>query len=573
MQLPPISPAPFWHDLKRYQPNYIWRDLFAALSVALLALPQAIAYAFVADLPPSVGIFAAIFGTIFTAAFGTSRYLVSGPTTAIAILIQSGVAQILFTFYRNQEQAVRDAAALNILMQIVLIVGIFQIIASLLRLGRITQFVSRSVILGYMLGVAVAIVVNQLYPFFGIDLPIGHSPIYIKAWEFIAHLHLIDWATAILGTLCFFAIFFLYRISKKIPVPLIVLALAAVVVRFIPFPIDTIEKLGPLYTDLPKLRLPQFELQLLLAAVPVAFAIALISLLEATSVGRYYTRSKEPPYRDNQELFGLGIANFFSAFLTALPSSGSFSRTALNRALNAKSRFASLLSGLVLLLIVLALADSVAKIPTAALSALLFYIAYSMVNVKDLSLCFKATRTDRFVLIATFLASLTFALDVALYIGIILSIVLYLKEASVPVVIEYDFTSSGKLRPMEPDDQRQDPRVSILQTEGHLFFGASEVLQTKIRRLSEDDEVKVVILQLFNVWTIDASICLALRQIHRYLKATDRKLMITAISPEVKKILHKSGVDKEIGLENIFLANDQLPSEPTRAAYAQAKSI
>ncbi|MCP5469548.1 MAG: SulP family inorganic anion transporter [Chlamydiales bacterium] len=568
-----VSLFPFWKDLKRYNLESLWRDSVAALSVALLALPQAMAYAFVANLPPSAGIFAAIFGTIFTATFGASRYLISGPTTAIAILIQSGTSQILFTYFRDVSGPQRDIIALNIVMQIVILVGIFQILASLLRLGRLTQFASRSVIVGYMLGVAVAIAINQIHPFFGMKAPEGYYPLYMRIWYFITGFTSLQLPTLFLGICCFVLIALLYRLSSKIPAAVIVFVLAGLFVYYFPISTPLLREIGPLYTDLPKISLPGFQTQILIAAVPLAFAIAIISLLEATSIGRFYTRSKEPPYRTNQELFGLGISNFLSAFLGAMPSSGSFSRTALNRALNAKTRFSAVYSGLFLFVIVILFAFLVARVPITALSALLLYISYTMINFRDLTLCLRATRTDFFVVLTTFVASLIFTLDVALYIGIILSILLYLKQAGVPLLIEYGFNNSGKLRPLEVDEERLDPRICILQAEGQLFFGAADPLISKVRRIADDEEIEVVILQLFNVHSIDASICLAIRQLYRYLKGTGRTFMITGISRDVLQTLRRSSVNKEIGEENIFEANEQLPSEPTRNAYATAKYL
>lgn len=573
MRYLPVSIIPFWYDVKKYNIESLWRDLIAALSVALLALPQAMAYSFVADLPPSVGIFAAIFGTIFTATFGASRYLISGPTTAVAILIQSGTSQILSMHYRELEGPLRDAMAINIVMQITFLIGCFQILAALFRLGRASQFASRSVVVGYMLGVAFAIMINQLFPFFGIPSSEEYAPVYQQVWVFISHFSSLHIATFLLGVGCLIIISVLYSFSSKIPAALIVFIIAGVFGHFFHEDIALLDEIGPLYTDLPKWRLPIFNVKVLISVFPLAFAIAIISILEATSIGRYYVRSKEPPYRDNQELFGLGVSNFFSAFLGAMPSSGSFSRTALNRVLNAKTRFAAIYSGIILFGIVMLLGFYVQKIPIAALSALLLYIAYTMINWRDLTLCLRATTTDFLVVVVTFLASLVFTLEVALYTGIVLSIILYLKRASEPLLIEYDFNNIGKLRPLEEDEERLDPRICILQAEGELFFGAANVLQSKIRSIAEDEGLEVIILQLFNVRTIDASICLALRQILRYLQGTDRVFMITGVTRSVLRILHTTGIDSEIGRENIFMANERVPSEPTRNAYAQAKRI
>ncbi len=584
-----LHPAPFLQDLKGYKVSFFSGDLVAALSVALMALPQAVAYAFLADLPPSAGIWAAVFGTIFTAAFGGSRYLVSGTTNIVAILIQSGTSEILYTFYRGLEGAQKEMLALNILMQIVLFVGLFQLLAGMSRLGRLTQFTSRSVVHGYIGGAALAIAVTQLFPFFGLREQVGYHPIYQQGWYFLTTFSSAHIPTLLLAILSLALLIALYRISDRIPAPAIVFALAAAAVAILNLApagakslfetlngeqverIALLKDLGPLLTDLPRISFPFFELRITAKVVPLAFAITLLTVLEATSIGRRYTRPKEPPYNDNQEIYGLGVSNLLCSFLGVMPSSGSFSRTALNVTSGAKTRFAALFSGLLVLVLVFLFGFFVGRIPICALSALMLFTAYSMVNFKHLFICLRATKSDSVVVAVTLLSSLFFTLDVALYVGIAVSIVLYLKRAADPELVEYAFNNVGKLRPLEADDERPDPEISIIQPEGELFFGASDLLQIKLRFLFEEESLRVVILQLLNTRGIDASVCLAIRHVYRYFQATDRHLMVSGVSDEVWKVLERSGVLEILGEENCFRANEQLPSEPTRAAYARAK--
>ncbi len=541
--------------------------------------------------PASTGIWAAVFGTIFTAAFGQSRFLVSGTTNMVAILIQSGTSEILHTYYRGMIGLEREALALKIVLQIALLIGIFQILAGLLRLGRLTQFTSRSVVVGYVAGAAIVIVVTQLFPFFGVRDLDGYHPIYQQAWYFAVQMSHIHVPTTLLSFACLALLIIFSTISDRIPKAAIVMVLAAAVVAIFHLappnekstfgvmegePIQRItllQDMGPLSSELPKFSAPSYDFRILTKIIPLAFAITLLSVVEATTIGRTYTSSREPPYNDNQEIFGLGVSNFVSAFFGAMPSSGSFSRSALNKVSGAQTRFSAIYSGVIVFLLVVAVGFLVNKIPIAALSALMIFTAYTMVNFKQLFICLRATRTDASVVLVTVASSMVFTLDVALYIGILLSIVLYLKRAAVPNLIEYAFNNIGKLRPLDLEDERPDPRICIVQTEGELFFGAADLLQMKLRNISEDEALKIVILQLLNTRTIDASICLALTQVLRYLKGTKRMLMLTGVSPEVWKVLYESGLLHELGEEYCFPANEQLPSEPTRKAYALAKSL
>ncbi|MCC5832934.1 MAG: SulP family inorganic anion transporter [Chlamydiales bacterium] len=589
MTIQAIDPYPFWNDLKGYQFKFLRGDCVAALSVGLMALPQAMAYAFLAGLPTSMGVWSVVFGTIFTAAFGQSRFLVSGTTNIIAILIQSGTSEILHTYYPGIWGLERDILAKNIVVEIVLLIGVFQVLAGLLRLGRLTQFISRSVIIGYIAGAALAIAVTQLFPFFGIKEFEGYHPIYNKAWLLIGQLYHLHIPTTLLSIGCLFVLIFLYRLSQKIPGAAIVFILAGSFVALFNLApenaksafevahgeaierVTLVQDLGPVFQDFPRFAAPYFEFRLLANIIPLALAIALLSVIEATSLGRHYTSSKEPPYNDNQEIYGLGISNFLSAFFSAMPSSGSFSRSALNKAAGAHSRFSAMISGAFVFLFVATLGFLVNKIPIAALSALMIFTAYTMLNLKHFFICLRATRGDAFALLATLASSIFFTLDIALYIGVALSIVLYLKRAAVPFLVEYAFNNVGKLRPLEAEEERPDPRICIVQAEGELFFGAADLLQTKLRNISEDEEIKVVILQLLNTRYIDASICLALRQVLSYLNGTGRKLILSGVSDEVWKVLEESGLLRKIGEENVFRANEQLPSEPTRSAYKLAK--
>jgi SulP family sulfate permease len=586
-----LHPFPLWNDILNYRLDFFKADLIAALSVVLLALPQAMAYAFAAELPLSAGIFSAIFGTIFTASFGSSRILITGPTNTVAIVIQSGTSEILNTYYKNISIANREMMALNIVLQIVLLIGVFQMLIGVLKLGKVTHFASRSVVLGYLAGAAFAIAVTQLYYFLGIPEMNETHPIFYQGWYILQNFFTLHLPTTLIGISCLALLIVLQRFSAKVPGAVIVFVLASFAVAvFHLSPDDTrgmfdtppgqrIEKItllddiGSVYSEMPKIALPPFEMRILVKVVPLAFAITLLSMLEATSIGRAYSRANEPPYSENQEVFGLGISNLFSAFLGAMPSSGSFTRSALNYTAGAHSRMSAIFSGLFLFVIVISLGFLITQIPLTALSALMILTAYAMVNFKDLAVCLKATKIDGLVVFVTFMASTIFTLDVALYIGVVLSVILYLKQAAVPYFAEYTFNNVGKLRPMDPEDDRPDPRICIIHAEGEMFFAAAEQLKMKIRRISEDESIKIIILQVMNARHIDASVCLALREIYHFLRHKEHLLLVSGVTPEIQRILKNAGLVEELGEKSFFLANEQLPSEPTRSAYAHAKSL
>lgn len=574
-----ISLFPLAGRIKRYNLSSLQKDLFAGLNVALLALPQSLAYAFMANLPLSCGVFSAIFGTIFTAAFGASRTLISGPTNTSAILLLSGTSEILFTFFRDVQGIEREMLALSILTQTVLLVGVFQIIAGFLGLGRIIRFVSRPVVIGYILAAAFAIIINQLYPFFGIKRTVNGAS-GIQAMSFLSHFIALHWPTTILSICTLSALVLLKKFFNKLPAAALVLFAATLGVILFQHYFSTSEKeievvanLGQIYDSFPNFAFPFFDYYLMTKLFPFAFALTLLSVLEATTIGHSYHRIKRGPYYVNQEIYGLGVSNVFASFLALLPSSGSFSRSHLNYVSGGQTQFAAIFSGFIVLLGVFFFDFYFGKIPLGALSALMVVTAIGMVKGRELILCLRATSTDALVVIITFFASLIFSLEIAIYTGVIIAIIFFLRNSSFPDFVEYGFNNLGKLRPIEKNEVRDDESIAIIQPEGELFFASASALQSKLYQLSMEPNLKVVILQVINTRKIDASVCLSLKEAHSFFIQTSRVLLLAGVAPEVTKVLKQSGLFDLIGKHHIFFANDQLPGEPTREAYALAKNL
>ena len=584
-----ITLLPFWGELLYYKKKSLKYDLYAAFSVALLALPQSMAYAFVAGLPAESGIFAAIFGTIFTAGFGASRNLISGPTTMVALLIQSSVSNImqsdLALLYPDKGEM-----ALVVMLHLVLLVGLIQVIAGIFKLGRLTQFASRSVVVGYTLSIAFAIIVSQIYVVCGIKGMEGYQPLLFRTAYVLTHLHLTHIPTLVISILCLVALSLLYKVSYKIPAPVIVFSLSGLAVAFFELSpeymkgiqdikcgerllkVCLLQDLVPYNTLWPTFQIPYVEFRIFTHLFPSAVAVAAFSALEATAIGRSYPDEESLTYNENQEVYGLGVSNFLSAFLGAMPSSGSFSRSSLNHLLGATTRFSGIFSGFFVLIFLAVLGRYVMQIPVAAISALLFFTAFNMVSVRNLFLCLRSTPEDAVVVLSTFFSSLLFPLDVALYIGIGLSILLYLREAGIPVLIEYHFNEKGKLRRLD-SKEKEKSAICILQPVGELFFGAADPLQSKILAKSQDPNVRAVILQLLNVRHLDASVCVALQETNEALKKQNKYLLLAGVSRRVYEILEDSGLLERIHPQYLFFSNKQIPSEPIRKAYEKAKEL
>ena len=322
-----------------------------------------------------------------------------------------------------------------------------------------------------------------------------------------------------------------------------------------------------------KFAMPWFDLQRLNAILPISFAIALLGILEATSIARRFAAITGQVLSINQEVFALGASNLLGSGLGAMPSSGSFARSSLNFTAGAKTRMAAVMSSFMVATIVASFFHLVLDIPLGALAALLLITAWRMIHWEEVKLCLKATAADAFVLIVTALSCIFFSVDIAFYIGIVLSILLYLKKAATPRFIECRVSDEGEMKALTPQEAAEPRPIRVLQIDGEIFFAAADLLQGAVKSLAQDPEVKVIILKMTNAFHLDATACAALQNLLRYTKARGCKLILTGLARPVWQVLSDSGFVKEIGQNNLFIVNTLQPSACILSAYYHAESM
>lgn len=576
-----ISLTPFRQELKGYCLRDFNKDLVAGISVSLLTLPQAMAYALVAGLPLSTSLFAAIFSCMIAAMFGSSRHLIVGPSNAIAILIQYGTAEILYNNFRDLSGIGRDFVAFQIMTQMTMIVAILLLLASSLKLGRLTQFVSYSVVLGYVMGAATALVIGQLFVFLGIPNMEGVHSLYAKVIYLIKNIQETHLITFVVGAVSFLMLILLKKWDKRIPAALITLVFATGMLYLgesylgeEASSVMLIGDAGEISGLTPHLMIPHFNLKIMNNIIPFAFAVALLSILETTSVAKSIASFSGQRLSINQEILGLGLGNLTSAICGAMPVSGSTSRTFLNFQSGAKTRLAAVLGAIFVGVILFSFENFVAKIPLATLSALLFYTAGNLIKKDQLLLCLKSTKSDALVFWITFLSCIFFSIDVAFYIGVCLSITLHLNKAAVPQVLQYIVDESGRIKSLEFCSEDELTKIRFIKVKGELFFGAADLFQTTLKSIAEDDtNTKVIILQLKNARDIDGTACLALIQLFDYVKSSGRHLIVSGITLPVWEVMSDSGLVRSIGKENLFVIDERDPYRYFQRAHKRANYL
>ncbi|MEN9654238.1 MAG: putative high affinity sulfate transporter, sulfate permease family [Chlamydiota bacterium] len=571
---------PFMEELRGYTLRFLGEDVLAAIAVALMTVPQSIAYSLLAGLPPTAGLFSAIFGTIFTASLGSSRVLVSGPSTGTAILIQTSIADVLYTYYEGVTGAQQEVLILQLLTQLVLVIGLIQIGAAFLNVSKLLQFVSRSVILGYFGGITVAIGITQLFAFLGVPAAQPDLPILYKATALIGRLGQVHIPTLLIGALSLTLFAAMRHWFKNWPYALIMLVAASIGAalynQYWPegsLPIATLSALKLPSDPSPHFMMPWFDLKVVNRIFPAAIAISLLGILEVFSIARGFGVKMNQKIQVNQDVLGLGLGNLVLSLIRgAMPSSGSATRTALNYRLRAHTRVAAVLSGILTALFIFACWQYVQYIPLAALAALLIATVNTLTDIDELKLTFRATKEDAWVFVLTFVSCLLFNLDVAFFIGIVISIGSYLRKTSTPHLVEYAFNSKGRLMVVSPKEAGLH-KVRIIGIGGDLYFASADVFQVALQSVIEDKHVQAIVLRLNNVYHMDASMCLAILHLYDLLQSTKRHLVISGLTEEVWHVFHRTGLVKKLGLDNLYFTDESNPQFSTWKAVLRAQEL
>lgn len=560
---------PLLRALPDYDHIKLRADVMAGLTIAAITIPQAVAFALLIGIPVPAVLACAIIGTVLCSLYCSSRHLVFGPTNTISIILTGALLTL----------AAEPLDGLQKVLLIGFMMGAIQLVAGLANFGRITQFVSRSVIVGYTSAVGILIATGQLGNLFGID-PGSDVSLPGTLHHLATSVMLFDLnpATGIVGLGALLAIIWLRRWRPHWPDGLLMLVLAGVagyLLKLDQHGVRLVRELGaisgglPLFTGFP---LNAEGLALLPKVTSVAVAAAILGMLESVTIAKTLATRTGQRIDPDQELIGMGLGNIVGAGFGAMPGSGSFLRSAAGLQNGARTQWAVILSSGIVLLAVLLLSPLLAYLPIAAIAAYLIVIALRLIQPAQILIVRRATSADAMVFWVTLIAALFLKLDTAIYTGIGVSLVMFLHKAGAPSLVEHAFTPEGHLAQIEKPQARNHPQVSIVHVEGDLFFGAADIFQDAVRRLAEDPLIRVFILRLKNARHLDATTVIALGQLHEYLRSEDRYLLISGIHGDVAGVLKRSGLASKIGLENIFPAEDN-QTMATKKALQRAQAL
>jgi sulfate permease, SulP family len=552
---------------RRYLPFLRWRqrvtretlrdDLLAGLTGALVVLPQGVAFATIAGMPPVYGLYAGMVPAIIAALFGSSWHLVSGPTTAASVVLYS-VLSVLAT--PGSQEYIGLALALTSL------VGLVQLAMGVARLGGLVNFISHAVVLGFTAGAALLIGANQIENFFGITVPPGVHGFVGTLEALLAQLGGINpYVLAVSGTTLLVGIA-TRRWLPRAPYMIVALAagsvLAAVLNTQLGQNVTGIGTVGALPAALPPLSLPHLSLDTLRALGGGVLAVALLALTEAVSIARSIALKTSQPLDGNQEFIGQGLSNIVGSFFSGYVATGSFNRSAVNLDAGAKTPLAAVIGALLLMVVVLLVAPLAAWLPNAAMAGVLFLVAWSLIDFHHIRQILRASRSQSFILVSTFAAALLLNLEQAIMLGVLLSFAIYLRRTSRPAVLA---------RVPDPDSAKRKfinvsagtlecPQLRFVRIDGSLYFGSTGHLEEQLACAGDQAHLAIVGNGI-NFIDLDAAEFLANEAARR--RAAGGGLYFIRLKRAVRVFLQRGGYLQRLGEDTLF----ESKSEAIAAIY------
>ena len=552
------------------------RDLIAGLTVAAVSLPQGITYALVAGVDPKFGVYSCVVVTFVASVFGSSSHLINGPTSAISLLVFSSLA------YLDPENRTVLFEALFLLG---VLVGTFQILIAVFKLGDLTRYISESVILGFLLAAAVLIAVGQLGNALGVkDQGTGRMSVLKRTYLTLFHGDAINYRALILSVATVVLAVVLRRLVKRYGLPqldlLAVLVLAALIAYLAGWSTEdhtgntAVALTAKIPQSLPVPHIPSVQLGEVGQLSSGALAIAFIGLLEALSIAKAIAYQSEQKLDYNRQILAEGLANLTGGIFQAVPGSGSVSRSPINFQAGAVSRFSGVIASIAVAVAVLLFAPLLHYMPRAALAGLLLITAARLIDYKRLRYALKASRYDAGLVIITALTGVLIDLDTAVLLGVALSILLFVPRAAKLKAKELVVAPERVVRERVPGDP-VDPSIIIYDFEGELFFGAAPELERYLAALSErirKDDIKFLVLRLKRVRHPDAVVIERIEKFVREETSRGATVLLAGVQPDLWTLLKNVGFDGWFPTAHVFPEEDEEFSATLKAVrYAHAQ--
>lgn len=535
--------------LPNYKKEYLSWDLSAGLTVGVMLIPQGMAYAMIAGLPPVYGLYAAIFPQLVYAIFGTSRQLAVGAVAMDSLLVAAGISVIATAGTENY-------IALAILLAFMM--GVIQLALGIFRMGFLVNFLSKPVINGFTSAAALIIGLNQLKHLIGVDLERNNN-IFIILYQAIEQFASIEWLTVVIGLVAIIILKNVKKIHKAIPGALVAVVLGVIVVKYLSLYTMGVKIVGEVPKGLPSFAIPMINTPHFNELIPIAFTLALIAFMEAVSVAKAIQANHKDEYKldPNQELIGLGMGNVVGSFFSAFPTTGGFSRSAVNEDLGARTNLASIISASLVILTLLFLTPLFYYLPNAVLAAIIMAAVFGLIDTKFPVLLWKTKKEDFLMLAISFGVTLGLGIKEGIGVSVAMSLLAMIYRSTKPhFAVLGKMPNSNEYRNINRFDnlQTQD-NILVFRYDADLYFAnTSHFIDSITSEIGKKgSKLKLVILHGGSISHIDSTAYQALSELVEDLQKQGVSLYFTYIKGPTRDFLQTMGLRKVTGESNCFM--------------------
>ena len=528
--------------LPNYKKEFLQGDIAAGLTVGIMLIPQGMAYAMIAGLPPVYGLYAAMIPQVIYAIFGTSRQLGVGPVAMDSLLVAAAVSVIA-------EVGSHEYVVLAILLAFMM--GVIQLVLGLARMGFLVNFLSKPVISGFTSAAALIIGLNQLKHLIGVDLPRNNN-IFKIIIEAINQVGAINWIALAIGVIGILILKNVKKVNKAIPGALVVVVLGVLAVQFLHLDNLGVQIVGVVPQGLPSFEIPDFQSVHFRELIPAALTLALIAFMEAVSVAKALQSKHKDEYEvdANQELIGLGMANVVGSFFLSYPTTGGFSRSAVNEQAGARTNLAALISAALVALTLLFLTPLFYYLPKAVLASIIMVAVFGLIDIKYPKFLWKTRKSDLLILLVSFVTTLAVGIKEGIALSVLISLLAMIYRSSKP-----HYAVLGKLpktlvyRNIDRFNEaeiRED--VLLIRYDANLYFANTSHFIDSIKKevAAKGDSLKLIVLQGNGIAHIDSSAYLALADLIKELKSQNIMFYFTGLIGPIRDFLTNCGFE-EIG--------------------------
>ena len=565
MNIKKIIPILEW--LPNYNTALFKGDLVAGITVGIILIPQGIAYALIAGLPPIYGLYCALVPQVMYAIFGSSRQVAVGPVAMDSLIVATGVSTLALA---------GSDSYISIAILLALMVGAIQFIMGVFSLGFIVNFLSKPVITGFTSAVALIIGFNQFRNLFGVDFVQSDQLQYVIGDIFHQILDL-NYHTSIIGLTSVVVIIIFRKINKKIPNALIVVILGVLIMKYFGKSFSDVSIVKDIPSGLPVFGIPEFDIDLLRELFPIAFTLVMVGYLEIISIGKSL-EAKQDEYRirPNQELIALGLSNMVGSLFKAFPTTSSFSRSAINQESGAKTGMAALISVIMVVITLLFLTPLFYHLPKTVLAAIIIVAVFGLVNIKEAAFLWKANHLDFWLMLATFIGTLLLGIEFGIIVGVGLSLIVLIYRTSRPYVAELGkvpnsnfYRNRSRFEEVIIEDD-----VLIFRFDAQIFYANSSYFRDKLddMALKKGAALKLIVFDAESINRVDSTGVEMLKERIKFYKKKGIVISFAGVKGPVRDDFFRSGILSIIDVNHFFMrVNDAVKFYKTGDRAQQEK--